>query len=171
MAAPDQDGRYAPPLAAVADVEAVNAQGLRLATRTRRFWAAMIDLAAAVAALFAVKFLTPWDPFMDANAGFWAIDFKGPLLGFAVFLLIHVYFLASGGQTLGKRVLGLRIVRSDGSTASLQRLIGLRYGIGSLLMSVPAIGQLFGVVNALCIFRASKRCLHDQIADTVVIRL
>jgi len=50
------------------------------------------------------------------------------------------------------------------------RILGLRYGIGYLANLVPVVGALFGLIDCLLIFRQSRRCLHDQIADTIVIR-
>ena len=40
------------------------------------------------------------------------------VIGFILFLVIHGYLLATRGQTVGKTLLKIRIVRSDGSPAS-----------------------------------------------------
>ena len=31
------------------------------------------------------------------------------------------------------------------------------------------VGTIYGLVDVLMIFRASRRCLHDHIADTIVV--
>ena len=59
---------------------------------------------------------------------------------------------------------------SDGAAVPAGRLIGLRYGVFSALNILPVFGQLVGVIDALCIFRSSRRCLHDNLANTVVIK-
>ena len=61
-------------------------------------------------------------------------------------------------------------MRSDGSKASLLRLAGLRYFASSLLDLVPVVGWIYALVDALLIFRDSRKCLHDNIADTIVVR-
>jgi len=61
-------------------------------------------------------------------------------------------------------------VRTDGSQASWQRLLGLRYGVQAALQALPAAGMIFGLVDSLWIFGKERRCLHDLIADTIVIK-
>jgi uncharacterized RDD family membrane protein YckC len=75
------------------------------------------------------------------------------------------------GQTIGKRVARIRIVRSDGQRASLGRIFGLRYLPMTLLTMIPALGLLIALADCLLIFRDSRKCLHDQWADTMVIKV
>lgn len=166
---PLQDQRYAPPGAHVEDVDTAMEGEQVLATRWQRFWAAMLDMVVGLAAVWVLTIFTPWNPW-KADPDYWRADFVGMGIGFLIFILLHGYLLANRGQTIGKLALGIRIVRSDGSRASLGRLLGLRYGIGAALMAIPAIGQIFGLVNVLLIFRQSRRCLHDNIADTIVVK-
>lgn len=169
MSSVDNDGRFAPPRAAVDDVpEAVD--GLVLATRGSRFGAALIDVLIAFALIGLAALFTPWRPLANAGQSLWSLQLANPALGFVLFVAVHGYLLHTRGQTLGKRIVGIRIVRPDGSAASFARLVGLRYGVLSLLNVIPAVGQLVGLANVLCIFRASRRCLHDDIADTLVIK-
>jgi uncharacterized RDD family membrane protein YckC len=72
---------------------------------------------------------------------------------------------------VGKKLLGMRIVRSDGSRASAGRILGLRYTLGWVIASVPLVGSLYALVDALLIFRGSRQCLHDTIADTIVVNV
>jgi len=57
-------------------------------------------------------------------------------------------------------------VHSDGSRASLGRIIVLRNVLNSLLGIIP----LYGFVDALLIFGDKRQCVHDKIADTIVIK-
>lgn len=162
------DGRFAPPQARVDDVEAP-ADGLQLATRGSRLAAAMVDVLIGAGLLWLVSVLTPFNVWADAGVDMWRLHWQGPLAGLAIFGVVHGWLLVTRGQTVGKALLKIRIVRTDGAKVSPARL-GLRYGIGWLVSVVPALGQAWGLVDALLIFRASRRCLHDLIADTIVVR-
>lgn len=168
MTSDANDGRFAPPQARVDDVEPA-ARGLQLATRGNRLAAAIVDVLIGAGLLWLVSKLTPFNPWFDAAEGMWSLHVKGPLAGLCLYLLVHGWLLVTRGQTVGKALLKIRIVRTDGAKVSPARL-GLRYGIGWLVSVVPAVGQAWGLVDALLIFRASRQCLHDLIADTIVVR-
>lgn len=164
------DDRFAPPQAHVADIEPPT-DGLVLASRGRRLAGATLDVGMALFLGGLIAKLSPWNPFGSSGDSLWDINITNNLWGIVIFLVAHGYLLATRGQTIGKALLKMRIVRPDGSPASLSRLLGLRYGIGYLINCVAAIGMIYAIVDSLLIFRSSKRCLHDQIADTVVIKL
>jgi uncharacterized RDD family membrane protein YckC len=87
---------------------------------------------------------------------------------FAWYLLlfvVYVWQLAARGQTPGKRLLAIRIVRLDGSRASFGHVVVLRTLLAGLLWLVPG----FALVDPLFIFRADRRCLHDLLAGTKVV--
>lgn len=101
-----------------------------------------------------------------------AFTFAATLVAFVIFCLLHGYLLARNGQTIGKWLLGIKIVRTDGSPASLGRLLGLRYLPLSIIALIPYVGTFItGFVDPLMIFRPSRKCLHDTIADTVVFKV
>ena len=91
--------------------------------------------------------------------------------GFTVFAALNGYLLAKRGQTIAKRLFGLRIIRVDGGAVKAGRIIILRYGIPMLIYAVPYLGPVFGLVDALYIFNPQRQCLHDVLADTRVIRV
>jgi uncharacterized RDD family membrane protein YckC len=97
--------------------------------------------------------------------------FAANMAGFALYLLLHGYLLATRGQTIGKRLCGIRIVRSDGRPAGLGRILSLRVFPITLLSSLPLpyLSNVSGLIDCLPIFRPSHKCLHDHIADTVVV--
>ena len=90
-------------------------------------------------------------------------------IGFAVFLALHGYLLHKRGQTIGKYLVGTRIVLLTGETPSLARTVLLRYVVPSIIDMVPYVGFLFAMANPLFIFGEERRCLHDYIAGTRVI--
>lgn len=165
------DARYAPPQAEVADIEP-QAAGVVLATRMRRFWAAMIDVGIGTLIVVLTAYFSIWDPWADLEgASQWAPNPRDALISFAAFCVLHGWLLVRRGQTIGKAVLGIRIVRDDGGRAGPGRLLGIRYGVGYALMIIPIIGQVYAFIDVLFIFGRKRRCLHDLIADTIVVRV
>ena len=70
------------------------------------------------------------------------------------------------GRSIAKKILTIKVVRSDGSPASLGRLIWLRNVVNWLISIIP----LYGLIDSLFIFGESRQCLHDKIADTIVVK-
>lgn len=85
--------------------------------------------------------------------------------------LVQIWGLTRTGQTLGKRLAGLKIVRSDGSEAGFTRAFLLRYAAFGLLCAVvPVLGWLVApLIDGILLFEQSGRTLHDLLADTQVV--
>jgi uncharacterized RDD family membrane protein YckC len=96
-----------------------------------------------------------------AGAGLWLA-----LLGFVAWVWLTILFVSRNGQSIGKKLLGIKVVRSDGSKASLGRIFWLRNVVNTLLGLIP----MYGLVDALLIFGEARQCVHDKIADTIVIK-
>lgn len=86
------------------------------------------------------------------------------------FLAINSYLLFKRGQTIGKYLLDVRIVDLQGRIAPFWRVILLRYLLISVVAQLGVLGQLLSVVDCLLIFQKSRRCLHDILAGTRVIK-
>ncbi len=99
-----------------------------------------------------------------------AMRFGAGVFGLASATAIHGWFVATRGQTVGKLLVGLRMVRSDGSRLSLGRWLGLRMIPVVLVGQIPVIGNILVTLDALFIFRSDRRCLHDHLADTIVVK-
>lgn len=168
MASASEGNRFAPPQAHVADV-ALSGTGA-LAGRGARLVATLVDAVLGGLAFGVLTFVTPltWAP--PNNANLLRVLIVNTVVGFVLFLVLHGYLLATRGQTIGKALLKVRIVRSDGSQATLGRLIGLRYLPTMAISMIPLLGGLYALIDCLLIFRESRRCLHDNIADTIVVR-
>jgi uncharacterized RDD family membrane protein YckC len=171
MSSASDDNRFAPPLAHVEDIARTGTG--TLAGRGTRFLAILIDALLAGVAFGVIALLTPINVFnpKSGTSGFMGVLLIQVVLGFVIFLVIHGYLLATRGQTVGKALLKIRIVRSDGSPATFARIVGLRYLPTSVLAPIPLVGALYGLVDSLLIFRTSRRCLHDNIADTIVVNV
>ncbi|HEY9102829.1 RDD family protein [Chitinimonas sp.] len=88
---------------------------------------------------------------------------------FLTYVLINGYLLYQGGQTVGKKLLGIRVVKLDGSKATLLTLTVVRHLPLNLVGLIPVVGSIIQLADALFIFRENRRCLHDLIAGTKVV--
>ncbi len=159
---------YASPNASVMDIPS---EGLELASFGLRFLGALIDglimLALTVPLMFAIGY------FSDIMAGITPdlmATLKMGAIGFAVFLLVQGYFLHATGQTIGKKILGTKIVTMDNQKPEFLKLILMRYATVHAINLVPMVGMVFTFVNAIFIFFGDQRqCLHDKFAGTKVV--
>jgi uncharacterized RDD family membrane protein YckC len=156
---------YAPPRANVSDI-ADNTEAQELAGRGIRLGAHLLD--SLIASVFVLL------PLM--LGGFNLVDPEkttsfSPLAGFIAFAgliawtWITILYVARNGQTIAKKWLGIKVVRSDGSKASLGRIFWLRNFVNGLLGMIP----FYAFIDGLVIFGESRQCIHDKIADTIVV--
>lgn len=71
---------------------------------------------------------------------------------------------AFNGATLGKKILGMRVVTVDGGVPDIKTLL-MRYLLGYLVS-----GIIFYIGFIMIGFDANKQGLHDKIARTYVVR-
>jgi uncharacterized RDD family membrane protein YckC len=153
-------------------IDPARAQPLALAPRGSRLGATILDQIVAmipltpalIAAVASLEQGTPqrFPPELIAWVGV-------SVLGLLAVLAVNLVLMARDGQTIGKRWLGIRVVRSDGSALTLGRYIGLRVLPVNLLAQVPILGIAVALADPLLIFRDSQKCLHDDFADTIVV--
>lgn len=90
-------------------------------------------------------------------------------LSFFGIIALGIYqmaLLSRTGQTLGKKAMNIRIVRSnDGGNPGFRRAVALRFLINGLIWLIP----VYALLDSLFIFSAEKRCLHDHLAGTKVV--
>jgi len=96
------------------------------------------------------------------------------LLGAAIGVVSFGYdWLQHGlwGQTIGKRVMGTKVVTADTrSPISGQTACG-RAAVYALVPAVPSVGGLFALVNeSWLLWDPRRQCLHDKAARTVVVK-
>ncbi len=73
-------------------------------------------------------------------------------------------------QTVGKRLAGIYVAGSDARRPRALRMLLLRGALFHALLMVPSIGILLWSIDVLMIFGRERRCLHDRVAKTVVLR-
>lgn len=159
---------YAAPSARLAE-PAMDGE-LVLASRMARLGAVLIDSFVVMVPVMIIAFAIGASSAQgdEMSSGSMALIgvFGLAILAFCIYQLTMLY---RHGQTLGKKLVGVRIVRQDGSRASFGRIIGLRYFVPGLIGSIPFVGVLFSLIDPLFIFGDDKRCLHDRFADTIVV--
>ena len=145
-----------------------------LASRVRRLGAWCID--AALVPTLTVVLIMITDVLEDAEdyiTNWWMLQ----VLGLAIFsyLLLNGYTLWRSGQTLGKRVFGIRVVlrtRPD-TTADFWRLVLARawfFPLPFLLITTPVFPlALVVLADIVPIFLRQRMCLHDWLCGTQVV--
>ena len=157
---------YAAPAARVTDEQTAE---LVKSSRWIRLGAVLLDSAVIVVPAILLAIALPAAGLDQRGSAAMNILFGVLGLGIIAFVIYQFYLLYANGQTLGKKLLGIKIVRSDGSRAGFWRIIGLRYFLPGLIGAIPLVGVVFSLADPLFIFGETKRCLHDMIADTIVV--
>ncbi|MDI1320343.1 MAG: RDD family protein [bacterium] len=86
-------------------------------------------------------------------------------------VIIQIYLLVTRGQTLGKKFLGIKIVTyPDESNPGFVKVWLLRAFVNGIIGAIPMIGGIYTLVDLCFIFRDDKRCIHDLIAGTQVVK-
>jgi len=152
---------------------------LDLAGRGRRLVATLIDAALVPSlTLVLVMIAGVLEDAEDYADNWWMLWVF--LLAVVSYLILNGYGLWRRGQTLGKMALGIAIVPArtgpngqwGSAPAPLWKLICLRALFFPLLfvVVVPTFAAL-PIVDQLFIFGKRRRCLHDLVSGTVVVRL
>ncbi len=168
---------FAPPTAPVADVfdRGDSPFPLELAERSARLGASLLDglillvpfglIYGIVLALYHQEFR-----FLVAVTHRWDFKMGMTLFGSLLYLAINGRFLAKDGQTLGKKACSIRIAKPDGTVPSLMDSYVKRNLLVTVIRLIPVLGSIFVLADALCIFRNKRKCLHDDLAGTIVIK-
>lgn len=127
-----------------------------------RLWAFLIDMLviAAISGIFIKPVFRILDIAITKPSAFLFSPYKITLL---VLLLLYFLFMTRfAGQTLGKMVMGIRVLKSNGEKLTWGSVI-FREGFGRF------ISQMLWIPYLLVLFLPQKMALHDLFADTVVV--
>lgn len=92
-------------------------------------------------------------------------DPTGPISVIAMVMWAFVYVFTSltvAGRTVGKAIVGLRVVNDDGTTLTVRHALWRT-------LAFPLSGLIFGLGFALILVDREHRALHDFIARTAVV--
>jgi len=171
---------YAPPTADVNRAAPLAPDGARLAGRWPRLGAVLIDglllfvalIPAMISGYGTIRAAAASGQTVSSlwwlNAG--ALSIVSVLAWLAV-EVFQAYLICTTGQTIGKRLLALKIVRIDGGDVKFLDGVLLRRWLLMAASWIPRVGMVFWLVDVLFIFRGDRRCLHDLLAKTRVIEL
>jgi len=143
-----------------------------LATRWQRLGAYLLDQVAL--GLTLIPFAAMYSSQMQAAAppaarSLTLMPLVVPLLLPFALSALQWYLIASSGQSVGKKLVGIKIVLLDGAAVGFVRGVVLRIWVLGMASVIPYVGTTTGLIDALWIFGAERRCLHDLVAGTKVI--
>jgi uncharacterized RDD family membrane protein YckC len=166
---------YAAPTEAAAPVEQ-NDPSRELATPSSRLGAQIIDNLLLVTAAIpgAIVGAILGSSFQYGSSGKdEGIGMMTIAVGAITGLLFYIYqcqLIAATGQSLGKRWSNVRIVLENGDPPGFLRGVVLRSWALFALRVIPGLGYIVGLVDSLMVFSEGRRCLHDRIAGTRVLK-
>ena len=93
-------------------------------------------------------------------------------VGLVIEIIFILYYISipvrNHGQTIGKKMLKIRVVKDDGKDADFSTLF-MRQAIAEQLLGALTFGATF-IVNALvALFRKDKKSISDVFANTKVV--
>lgn len=167
----NEQNPYAAPTANL-EIEGDANKPIELATRGARFGGAIIDAVISILVTFPLIYITGyWDNLMEGTSTTVMQTVMLGVLALVMYFVIHGYFLARDGQTVGKKMVGTRIVSVEtDKILPLSKIFLLRVLPLNIVASLPIIGSLLAIIDVLFIFRKDQRCVHDLIAGTKVVK-
>ena len=162
---PEPASPYAPPTASVDDVRApVMDAEVAYMGFLRRLAALLMDSLVMIPILLvAAMFFSPTDL---ATTGAASLTWQG-VVTTAWVAYLGLMQARPAGATLGKMVVSIKLVRSNGETVSLVR--ALLRALFLQVFSLITFGLGYLILAIIIPFTARKQSLHDMLFDTVVV--
>jgi uncharacterized RDD family membrane protein YckC len=83
------------------------------------------------------------------------------------YIIVQIVLLTNSGQSIGKKVMKIKIIKTETNTnGGFVPNVLLREIVNGLLGIIP----FYSLVDVLLIFREDRRCIHDFIAGTTVVK-
>ena len=160
-------GPVNPYAAPVADVTRMARDSVTLAGRGRRLAAVIEDSLTLIPGFLLVGLAAPEENGEALRDGGQMMMVLAALY-FLGIMIYNIYLLSTKGQTIGRRAMKIRIVSfADNSNPGFASVFVMRVLVNGLLCIIP----LYGLLDILFIFRQDRRCIHDLIAGTHVIKV
>ncbi|EMT8970380.1 RDD family protein [Neisseria gonorrhoeae] len=109
------------------------------------------------------------------------------LAGILAYTVIQIYYMSRDGQSLGKKIMRIRVLKTDGRNSGFVGTVLVREIAWSVLVAIiaaviglavgengeNAINLLAFLANFVLLFmvKRDRRTLYDILADTVVVKL
>ena len=109
------------------------------------------------------------------------------LAGILVYTVVQIYYMSRDGQSLGKKIMRIRVLKTDGRNPGFVGTVLVREIAWSVLVAIiaaviglavgdngeNAINLLAFLANFVLLFmvKRDRRTLYDILADTVVVKL
>ena len=152
---------YAAPKAAIADAASTEPE---LATLWQRFAGNLVDGVVMTLAWVPGTVLAP--RYLGEGSLLVPVAIVVPIL---VLLALQFWMVQRHRASIGKRVMKVRMVQPDGQEVPVWRIVLLRALPVAVLSAIP-LANLLVLVDALFIFGKSRRCVHDYLAGTIVVK-
>ncbi len=152
---------YAAPKAAIEDAPS---EAPELATLWQRFAGNFIDglvmtLAWVPGSVLAPRYLGENHPAIPALI----------VVSVLVALGLQLWMVVRHRASIGKRVMKARMTRPDGTEAPVWRIVLLRAMPVAVLSAIP-VANLLTLIDVLFIFGKPRRCVHDYLGGTIVVK-
>ena len=90
------------------------------------------------------------------------------ILSFIAVIMIQGKLLIRDGQTIGKKIIGIKIINAYTlGKVKWFNIIFIRWIFFEILSVLP-YGTIIVLTDALFIFRKNRKCIHDMLSGTVV---
>ena len=167
---------YAPPQAELDVKTPLPVGALELADRGTRLAASLLDGVIVLIPFGLIAFLCfqflGWNVFAErATLDTFLVGLAMSVFASILYFALNGRLLARQGQSIGKKLCKIRIAKTDGSIPTLRDSFFKRYVLFVFLQDVPVVGRIVPLIDALMIFRESRRCLHDEWAETIVVKV
>ncbi len=133
-----------------------------LATRTQRFIAKFIDNLIvsflAMVTVFSLSVIIPYEAFVQNISLVFMMALS------SVLYALFADSLFFGGQSLGKRLIGIKVILE-----STKGSVYLRFGT-NFVRQITALIPFISLIDAIFIIDSRKQRLGDRLAKTVVVR-
>ncbi|HZE34243.1 MAG TPA: RDD family protein [Actinoallomurus sp.] len=113
------------------------------------------------------------DHLMNAELNLMGISLLVGLVGGTIAFVYDGFQHAKWGQTLGKRAMKIKVVTLSGRAPLSTFAAVKRAALYAYAPQVPGIGGIFSLLDSLWLLwdKPHRQCLHDKVADTVVIKV
>ena len=124
---------------------------------------------------------------LSETSDFTVIALLISLAAYLVFGIFQLYYMSRDGQSLGKKIMGIRVLKSDGNNPGFEGTVLIREVVWALVVGVVVtfvslvtsdiggnlVSLLIAFINFIMLFsvKRDRRTLYDMLADTVVVKL